>query len=338
MCPICYVEMDGDECTDADHHKPVLVHGAHLFGSSCIQSWLSENNSCPSCRQELFDVNTSATSDSEDDETLGFWETIGRTPPHLRPGYQTLLVPEGARAHQPRRDISSRPTPFSRARDAHQSQLRIMVQNLRDLVGEDDMPRYQRELSVFCQDRLEDYLSGRYAPPPWDYALYLPTVPYPIRADLLAAYVVDSTALQLAAYVVDGTALQEALHQHWRSALEHAVDSQVPTAASHPLAAHARKLIFDGLAELDGRVITAFEVRADLLTILDQDQLINDCFDLVDTPAVPVAFNTYYSDLVNAVVRKHEEVGERQARIEPAVMIAEIQEGNVPVGLHGLLL
>ncbi|CAF5138820.1 unnamed protein product, partial [Rotaria sp. Silwood1] len=45
-CPICLTEFDDQETINK-------LHCTHLFHPQCISTWLSENDSCPTCRRKV---------------------------------------------------------------------------------------------------------------------------------------------------------------------------------------------------------------------------------------------------------------------------------------------
>lgn len=50
-CYICFGKLSDEP--NEDEERPVLLHGVHQFGETCIRNWLATNNNCPFCRQTV---------------------------------------------------------------------------------------------------------------------------------------------------------------------------------------------------------------------------------------------------------------------------------------------
>ena len=83
-CPICLDSLTNGGIDNAPSEKPVLLHGQHVVGDQCILTWLDSHNTCPCCRQILFQAEkptdqTSLEDDASDDEGVA---TIRQFPLH----------------------------------------------------------------------------------------------------------------------------------------------------------------------------------------------------------------------------------------------------------------
>lgn len=51
-CPICYRDYyTGD--AENEMETPVKIQCGHVYGSKCLDKWIQENDSCPTCRAKL---------------------------------------------------------------------------------------------------------------------------------------------------------------------------------------------------------------------------------------------------------------------------------------------
>jgi hypothetical protein len=71
-CIICTAD-PVDELVGPEDEYAVVLHDRHVFGERCIREWLSENNTCPKCREVLFeededDQDSDYNSDYDDED------------------------------------------------------------------------------------------------------------------------------------------------------------------------------------------------------------------------------------------------------------------------------
>lgn len=58
QCPICYRDWYSED-VDNGLEVPVEISCGHMYGSRCLDKWIQDNDTCPTCRAELDRVNYS---------------------------------------------------------------------------------------------------------------------------------------------------------------------------------------------------------------------------------------------------------------------------------------
>ena len=67
-----YFTMSCSICLEKQNNKCVKLSCGHTFHNKCITNWLLKNNTCPLCRNGMYDIDTDEEEEDDDEEIIDY--------------------------------------------------------------------------------------------------------------------------------------------------------------------------------------------------------------------------------------------------------------------------